>query len=163
MQIREKTVEKPAHNVELIPATIENYPVIQNMARFYVYDRSQYMGWGCSEDGMFDCIDFKHYFKTIDHKAFIIKVDDELAGFALLDKTSLLGTAIDWNIGEFFIIAKFQSKGMGRQVAQQIFEQFQGAWTVAVMPQNVKASNFWYKIINDLTDGNFEKYFTTAE
>lgn len=40
-------------NVRLSPATISDYPTIQNMARFYVYDRTAYMGWECPESGLF--------------------------------------------------------------------------------------------------------------
>ena len=72
-------------NIIIVPAMIVDYPTIQNMARFYVYDRTAYMGWECPEDGMFECIDFKHYFEDSDKKAFLVKVENELAGFVLLD------------------------------------------------------------------------------
>ena len=32
------------HNIQLTPATVKEYPIIQNMGRFYVYDISEYMG-----------------------------------------------------------------------------------------------------------------------
>lgn len=48
----------------LIPATLRDYPIVQNMARFYVYDRTKYMGWECPETGPYECIDFKYYFKN---------------------------------------------------------------------------------------------------
>ena len=76
--------------INLIPANPEDYAVIQNMARFYVYDRTAYMGWECPENGLFECIDFKHYFENPDEKAFLIKVSNEIAGFVLLDKMQLL-------------------------------------------------------------------------
>ena len=55
-------------NIELKPATISDYQIVQNMARHYVYDRTGYMGWPCSDDGKFECIDFKHYFENSDEK-----------------------------------------------------------------------------------------------
>lgn len=33
-------IENKKNNIFIVPATIENYPTIQNMARFYVYDRT---------------------------------------------------------------------------------------------------------------------------
>lgn len=95
----------PIPEIKLIPASIQDYPIVQNLARFYVYDRSGYMGWSCSEDGMFDCIDFKHYFESPGEKAFLIRVKDELAGFVLLDKEHLI-EPVDWNMGEFFVADK---------------------------------------------------------
>ena len=59
----------------IIPAILVDYPTIQNMARFYVYDRTKYMGWECPEDGLFECIDFKYYFENPDEKAFIKEPD----------------------------------------------------------------------------------------
>ena|SRR3990167_5303513 len=48
--------------IKLIPATLKEYPVIQNMGRFYVYDMSEFMGkdegWEIPEDGLYECIDF---------------------------------------------------------------------------------------------------------
>ncbi len=154
-----------AQQPNLIPATLEDYPVIQNMARFYVYDRTPSMGWECPETGLFECIDFKHYFESPDERAFLIKVDNELAGFVLLDKMQLIEEVdkVDWNMGEFFILAKFQRQHFGTQIAKQIFYKFPGKWSVAVMPENAKAVKFWRKIIQDITADEFTEAFKTEE
>ena len=159
-------------DIRIIPATIADYPVIQNLARFYVYDRSSYMRWGCEEDGMFECIDFKHYFEDRLREAFMVKLNNEIAGFALIYKEiitpktnwptghSLQGEA--WNMGEFFIIAKFQGKEIASFVAKEIFRTHPGKWSVAVMPENIKAVHFWRKIIKEVSDDNYTEVFKTA-
>jgi predicted acetyltransferase len=160
----------------LITATLADYPTIQNMARFYVYDRTVFMGWPCPENGLFDCIDFKHYFENPNEKAFIIRVNNEIAGFVLLDKMKLLDEMdmrslvsqntkanINWNMGEFFVLAKFQGKGVASAVAKKIFKDHPGQWTVAVMPENSKAVKFWRKIISDVTSGAYSEVFKTEE
>jgi hypothetical protein len=43
---------------ELVPATIADYPTVQDMVRFYVYDMSRlcsiaYPDWKCPEDGLY--------------------------------------------------------------------------------------------------------------
>lgn len=143
--------------IHIIPATITDYPIIQNLARFYVYDRSGFMGWGCEKDGMFECIDFKHYFTDPRCKAFVVKVEGKLAGFVLLDKEQIIDRQVDWNMGEFFIIAKFQGKGVADYVAREIFKNHPGKWSVAVMPQNLKAVKFWLKVIGDKYTETFNK------
>lgn len=145
-------------NVRLLPATIEDYATIQNMARFYVYDRTSFMGWPCPSNGLFECIDFKHYFENPDEKAFLIKVLDEIAGFVLLDKIQLL-EPVDWNMGEFFVLAKFQGKEVAHTVVQKIFTQYPGRWSVAVMPENIKALKFWRKAISQFTRGMYTSVF----
>ena len=146
---------------QLIAATIADYPAIQNMARFYVYDRTRYMGWECPETGLYECIDFKHYFEDSDQHAFLVRVENELAGFVLLDKMTLL-EPVDWNMGEFFILAKFQSSGVGSAVAREIFTRFPGKWSVAAMPENVGAVNFWRRVINEVSNGQFTEVSKTA-
>jgi predicted acetyltransferase len=149
-------------NVRLLPATLDDYPTIQNMARFYVYDRTPYMGWECPENGLFECIDFKHYFENPNEKAFLIKVADEIAGFVLLDKMHLL-EPVDWNMGEFFVLAKFQGKGIATTVAREIFKNHPGKWDVAVMPENIKAVKFWRKIISEVSNGEYTEIFKTED
>lgn len=131
------------------------------MARFYVYDRTPDMHWECPENGLFECIDFKHYFENPHKKAFLIRVSDEIAGFVLLDKLQLL-EPFDWNMAEFFVLAKFQGKEVAHTVAQHIFAQYPGRWSVAVMPENIKAVKFWRKAISQFTHGVYKSTFKTA-
>lgn len=149
-------------DIKLITALIDDYPIIQNMARFYVYDRSAYMGWSCPETGLFECIDFKHYFTDEGKHAYLIRVNDELAGFVLLDKTQLI-ESVDWNMGEFFILAKFQKQGVGTYIAKQIISTIKGKWSVGAMPENIKAVRFWRKVISEITIGKFTEIYKTAE
>ena len=149
-------------NIQLLPATLQDYPTIQNMARFYVYDRTPYMDWECPESGLFECIDFKHYFEATDEEAFLIRVNNEIAGFVLLDKMHFL-EPVDWNMGEFFVLAKFQGTGIASEVAKQIFKGHSGKWSVAVMPENNKAVKFWRKIISDVSRGEYTEAFKTED
>ena len=50
-------------------------------------------------------------------------------------------------MGEFFVIAKFQSKGVGKQVARQIFDEYHGVWEVSVIPENRSCLIFWEGMI----------------
>ncbi|MCC8406915.1 MAG: GNAT family N-acetyltransferase [Rickettsia endosymbiont of Sceptobius lativentris] len=120
------------NDITILPATLVDYPLIKNMGRFYVYDMSRYCGftsdeydWALPQDGLYEADDYKKYFTEVDRKTYLIKVNGEIAGFALLNK---VGThdKIDWNMGEFFIIARFQNRGIGRQVAKQIWQMHKG-------------------------------------
>ena len=156
------------NNINIIPATLSDYPIIQNMARFYVYDFSRYCGfiskdWEIPEDGLFTCFDFKKYFIDSDKKAYLVKLEDkELVGFVLLDKqaTSL---NIDWNIGEFFILAKFQDKGVAGEVAKQIWLKYPGKWEASVIPENKPALAFWRKTIAAFTNNNYQEEIKTID
>ncbi|ADG25502.1 TPA: GNAT family N-acetyltransferase [Legionella pneumophila] len=150
---------------KLIEATLSNYPVIQNMARFYVYDMSRYCGfiseeWACPPDGLYESYDFKIYFTDPERKAFLIQIENELAGFALLNK---FGTqAVDWNMGEFFILAKFQGKGIGQSVAHQLWRTHPGEWEISVIPENIPALSFWRQAVMTYTLNQYKEQIKTV-
>lgn len=151
----------------LIKATINDYPVIQNMGRFYVYDLSRfcgqaYEGWEFPANGLYECVDFKKYFENPKYRAFLVKMGNELAGFVLLNQLEVM-PEVDWNMGEFFIAAKFQRSGIGKKVAKQVFDQFPGEWSVGAIPQNIRAVNFWRKTIAEYTQGQFNEVERTSE
>lgn len=147
--------------ITIIAATITDYPIIQNMARFYVYDLSRDCGflseeWAIPADGLYESFDFKNYFKDPTRKAFLVRVNDELAGFVLLNQAGTLNKT-QWNMGEFFILAKFQGKGIGKQAVEQIWNIHKALWEVSVIPENKRALNFWRKVISDFTDGVYSE------
>ena len=93
--------------VSIIQATMGDYPFIQNMARFYVYDLSRDCGsissdWAIPEDGLYESFDFKNYFEEPSRKAYLVKVYDEIAGFVLLNQATEDATNT-WNMGKFLL------------------------------------------------------------
>lgn len=148
------------HEIKLIPATLKEYPVIQNMARFYVYDMSEFMGkegWEIPEDGLYECIDFKKYWEDKNNFPFIVKYKNEIAGFVIIDKKGS-SAEIDFNVAQFFILRKFKNKDMGKYVAQECFKKFPGIWEVMVMPGNEGAYRFWRATIKNYTNNNYIEY-----
>ncbi|MDP4155667.1 MAG: GNAT family N-acetyltransferase [Bacillota bacterium] len=145
---------------ELIKATLADYPIIEHMWRFYIYDMGRYCGfnkgWECPTDLSFVPDDLTPYFVDPTRKAFFITIEGALAGFVLLHK---VGTTpdVDWNVGEFFILAKFQGKGIGEQIAAQIFKEFPGIWEVSVIPENTGALSFWRKVISNFTGAQYSE------
>ena len=145
--------------INLIPATLNDCPVIQNLARFYAYDISEYYGdqpgWEMEDDGLYGAgIDYKRYFETKDSFPFIIRYKDKLAGFAIIDKKGS-DTTIDFNMAQFFILRTYKGRGMGRYVARWCFDKFPGIWEVMVMPGNEGAYRFWRKVIKEYCGSNF--------
>lgn len=143
---------------QLVAATISDYPAIQSMWLFYIYDLGrQYdydKDWKYLSNLSFVSDNLMPYFSDKHWKAFLVKVNNEMAGFALLNKTSV-STQTVWHIAEFFILAKFQGQGFGTQVAQQIWEKYPGHWEISVIPENTTALGFWRKIIARFYNGNY--------
>ena len=150
--------------ITLCSATKNDKDIIQNLGRFYVYEMSRYCGflptWETPPNGLFECIDLSSYCEKTDRHAFLIKVEDELAGFVLINKVGSTPD-VDWNVGEFFIVSKFQGKGIGRNVAHQVFNQFPGTWETTQIPQNRAAIDFWAKVVNEYSHGQYEETLKT--
>lgn len=147
--------------ISLIKANLADYPTIQNMARFYVYDMSRECGfisvdWACPSNGLYESFDFKNYFEEANRCAYLIKVKNELAGFVLLNQEGHFSKTT-WNMGEFFILAKFQGKGVGHHCAHQIWKMHEGLWEVSVIPENRSALRFWRNTISLFTQDNYKE------
>lgn len=149
------------NDIKLIPATLKEHPVIQNMGRFYVYGMSEYLGkqagWEIPEDGLYECIDFKKYWEDKNSFPFLVRYKSEIAGFVIVDKKGS-NAEVDFNMAQFFILRKFKSKSIGKYVAQECFKKFPGVWEVMVIPGNEGAYRFWRATIKDYTHNNFTEY-----
>lgn len=114
-------------------------------------------GWEFAEDGLYECIDFKKYWEDKDSFPFLIRYDNELVGFVIVDKKGSDST-VDFNMAQFFIARKFTHKGIGRHVAEHCFKKFPGEWEVMVIPGNEGAYRFWYATIKKFTANHFSEY-----
>ncbi|MCT4635870.1 MAG: GNAT family N-acetyltransferase [Rickettsiales bacterium] len=150
------------NKIQILPANTLDYPVIQNIGRFYVYELSRYCGfiskeWNIPSDGLYESFDFKIYFEDSSRKAYIIKTEEnELIGFVLLNKEGILPET-EHNMGEFFVLAKFQGKKIGEFVTSKIFQLHPGKWEISVIPENKPALAFWRRTISKLTQGNYNE------
>ncbi len=157
--------------VELIKATDKDLPVVLNLISYYVYDMSKMTGWDCNPQGIYGgCDDSREYwqsnhpdtradFRWSDNRKghpFMITVDDKIAGFVLLQELSEEGNPL-YDVGEFFVLGKFQRLGVGRRIVHKLFKKFQGSWRIRQIPENIPAVNFWRKVIGEFTNGNFNE------
>lgn len=146
---------------KLTHANLSDYPTIQNLARFYVYEMSRECGlnskdWAIPNNGLYESFDFKNYFIEPHRKAYLIHIDDEIAGFVLIYQTNESKEPL-WHIGEFFVIARFQKHRIGQQIAHKIWKKYRGQWEVSVIPDNKRAVNFWKKTIAAFTNHFIEE------
>ena len=149
---------------EVTPATDGDYDVIHNLARFYIYDMAEHAGFAFGDDGDLDASNrFANYWGRPGAKRawpkdwrgfpFLLRVDGELAGFALVKQ--MQNTPPSFDMGEFFVARQYRRHGAGRVMATALFDRFPGYWEVREMITNVNAQAFWRRIIRDYTEGDF--------
>ncbi len=157
-------------NIEVIEAKQEDYSTVENLVRFYIYELSGIMGWDCPENGLFGgCDELPEYWRTQNPLTdanerwpegdqgypFLVRANSRLAGFALIHQFGN-NPEVDYDVGQFFILRKYQRKGVGRFVAHHIFDKFCGNWEVLQMGDNKPAQKFWRKVISEYTSGDYE-------
>ena len=142
--------------LEIRIAEIKEKPIIQNLARFYIYDLSEYQKRKIPEDGLFEDEDYLRYWKEDGFSPYLIKSENELAGFALIDQGGS-SENIDHQVGEFFILRKFRGTGLANLAAREIFRLKPGNWEVMALVNNIPAIKFWEKSIADFSSGRYTK------
>jgi len=75
-----------------------------------------------------------------------------LAGFVLVKRGSeVSGNLTVWDMAEFFILRGHRRRGIGTEVAREVWRRFQGPWEVRVMQSNLSAHHFWDRAISAFT------------
>ena len=163
--------------IEVLDATEEDFPVVQNLVHFYVYDMSEIMGWPCPEDGLYGgCDDLPEYWWTGSTSEELEAINQKLGiyisynlhfkrwpvghqGYPFMVRVGgeLAGFAMikhmradheaDYDVGEFFILRKFRGKGIGKAIAHRLFDRFPGMWEVRQMVEHKPAQAFWRRVI----------------
>jgi len=142
--------------VEILAASLEDKPLIQRMMELYLYDFSAFDHSDLDAHGCFGYPYLDHYWVEEGRHPFLVRVDGKLAGFVLVNQqTRLPGN--EWSVAEFFILRKYRRRGIGKRVAQFIFDQFRGKWEVAEIDSNSDARSFWKAAIGEYTGGTYEE------
>ena len=122
------------------------------------YDFTNYLNDDIPEDGFFYG-DADYYLSNEKMQSFFIRVDGKIAGYLVIADGGdrYLKDDQAHNIDEFFITRKYRRKGIGRVVATMAFDMYKGNWEVCQMQDNISAQQFWLSVIDQYTNGNYEK------
>ena len=143
--------------VELHPAQIEDKAILRHLLELYAYDFSDYDGADVDEHGLYGYQRLDHYWTEEGRSHFLVRVSGKWAGLALVREVTLPDGRPARSIAEFFIMRKYRRQGVGKVVAQRLFDMFPGAWEVGQIAENCPAQTFWRAVIADYTGGRFEE------
>jgi predicted acetyltransferase len=126
-------------HIELISATPEQEPILANLLELYAHDFSEFHNLAIGDDARFGYPSLPLYWSDPNRHPFLVRVDGKLAGLVLV----LLNNDGVWDVAEFFVLRGFRRRGIGTQVAHEVWRRFPGPWQVRVMRTNVSAQQFW--------------------
>ena len=133
-------------------ATPDEKEVVQNIDQFYLYEFARFMPdyYKLGDDGLFRDEDYAPYWDDSEKYPYLILHDDEKAGFALVEDKGK-----ERVLAQFFVLYKFQGKGIARIAALSVFRKHAGVWTVHSLLDNPKSAGFWPKVIGECSSGRF--------
>ncbi len=156
--------KKEKMEIELIEVQEEEKSVLRNLMELYAYDFSEFDDADVNAHGLYGYTYFDYYWTEDGRVPFFVKVDGKLTGFVLVNEYCYLvkesGTK---SIGEFFVMRKYRRKGIGKTVAQMVFDKFPGKWEIIQHGENEPSKIFWEEVIRAYTNGNYRQAPVTTE
>lgn len=153
--------QETSPRIEIMPAALADAPILENLLHLYVHDFTEFRDLDIGEDGRFVYPPLPLYWSDPGRHPFLVKIDGKLAGLVLVKKMPGISRReiVDleiprdgavWDMAEFFILRGCRRRGIGTQVAHEVWKRFPGAWEVRVMQANVPAQHFWTGAISRL-------------
>ncbi|MDY6899934.1 MAG: GNAT family N-acetyltransferase [Cyanobacteriota bacterium] len=143
--------------VDIKLAEYDEKYLLKKMLELYMYDLSSLENSDLNDFGEYGYRYLDLYWIESNRFPFILRVNQKLAGFALINKFAYT-KGIDYAVAEFFILKKYRNEGLGRKLAFKIFQQFFGRWEIRTLTKNIKAKRFWREIIEQYASENMKEF-----
>ena len=152
----------PVASVTVVEAPAAQRPVFDRLLQLYLYDFSVFAPIGSShgevdEEGRFFYPGIDSYWQQDGHIPLLIRADDHLAGFVLVNEWSALGRPLDHVVAEFFVLRKYRRARVGERAALLVFRRYPGQWEVPVAWYNPPAQAFWRSVAEELAPVEVEE------
>jgi len=139
-----------AVEIDRIPAS-QRFALDQ-LLQLYVHDFSDFLRpeqlADVGEDGRFAPFPrVEAYLAAPDRSAWFIRVNGKIAGFALIDAHAHSGQAVDYNVGEFFVLRRYRRGGVGARALAALLAAHRGVWEIAIGARNAPAQSFWPRAV----------------
>lgn len=143
-------------NVELKRVTINEKDTLANLLEKYNYEFSQYDKRKFNDKGLFGYKYIDNYFTEDGRFAYFIIANNELAGFALINKYHECERPIDWSVAEFFVSYNYRRQGVATRAVELIFNKHKGYWHIKYHKKNSASVVLWNNTAKKYSDNNYE-------
>ena len=132
--------------LELIVAGQSDRTTISNLIQLYLYDMASDVPFPVGDDGKYEYAMLGQFWEH----PYLIKVDGELAGFALvISRCPITKTSHCWFMAEFFVLRPYRRRAIGKAVFEAVKARHPGLWHIATTRHNKTGESFWAKIIDE--------------
>lgn len=143
-------------NIQLKQVTAGEKNTLENLLEKYNYEFSQYDKRKFNDKGLFGYKYIDNYFTEEGRFAYFIMADNELAGFALINKYHECERPVDWSIAEFFVSYNYRRQGAATEAVDLIFKKHKGYWHIKYHKKNSASVALWNNVAKKYSDNNYE-------
>ena len=130
--------------LDIYRASADEQHIIGNLLQLYLYEFCALTGNDVERDGRFPWDGLEEYWDDQSLHPFLFKANTKLAGFALIQRVSVVtGDPNVWDMEGFFVVEKYRRCGVGSSVISHLFREFVGSWEIRVLKGNDRALEFW--------------------
>lgn len=120
-----------------------------NLFQLYLYDLSKFNNnIEIDENGLYPASWIDRDWDLPEFIPLRIVQNQNTCGFILFSKKPYSKPGTEFCIQEFFILRKFRNKGIGIASIKQLFNNYSGSYSMAVMKHNSPAKSFWEKTLD---------------
>ncbi len=148
--------------IQVTKANSDEKPILRQLLELYEYDFSEFEGTDVGPHGFYGYRYLDHYWTEMGRHPYLIRVDNNLAGFVLVNRHTVSGED-RWSLAELFVMRKYRGRGVGIFAATSVFDLHPGAWEVKQLASHPGSTSFWRKVIGGYTGGHFDECQGEAE
>lgn len=149
---------------DLYEVEVKDKDIIYNLMQLYTYELSFFedetTNFTLLDNGLFTVSKYiELYWKESNRHPYLLKCDDEIAGFVLVR----LNEENMYEIAEFFVINKYRKMGAGTFMANKMFDKYKGKWEIRTLLKNKRAQEFWRKVVSNASNCNYKEQLIRNE
>ncbi|HSW70864.1 MAG TPA: GNAT family N-acetyltransferase [Gammaproteobacteria bacterium] len=144
-------------NLNLVLTNAIESPPFLYLQQFYEFEFSPITLYDTNEMGFYDHQKLRLTWHQHYH-AYLFYLSHLPIGFAVINLASQIN--YDQNtrdVAEFFVMPNYRNRGVGESMAFKLLDQYPGNWEIRQLFNATKARQFWLKVINNYTSGNFSE------
>ena len=124
----------------------EDRKLLYALNQKYLYEMTRYYDDPFDGNGNLSYGYFDSFFTDPSRCAFFLLHEEELVGFAMINRCSMLGQSTDHVLAEFTVFPAYRRKHYALSSAQKLFDQFPGSWEIKFHERNIAASHLWQEV-----------------
>lgn len=123
-------------------------PIVGGLLQLCLHDYTAHEPFAIGANGLYDYPMLDLYWAEPGRYPFIMRYDDQLAGFALVrERGSDEEGEWQFEIAEFFVLRALRRKNVGLKTALNLLKGRQGLWQISYSKGNQSARQFWAAVV----------------